>query len=312
MLTPVVPWLVSALLVIAGAGLVALLVVLVVRAWKEAPQLREEFTDPQRGPQFFFLILALCVVGIGLNAVLGLPRGAGIILAWSVAAAWFSLLTAFFLGLTFRAEKSFAWPQVNPGWLLPGASAQGVAILGLSLPATEPGADSSLVLGCFLIHLAGLLLLLVAVPVMLARWLFGPVNPQVFGPANWINLGALGIAARASAGFVGGEANGPPASAEAVIALLCWSLAVMWSPLLVVAGYWRHFRRRVPFSYAPENWALVFSPSIFGVATIHLRPFFPGDAALVLAAICLAFAAIAWVINATGFFRTLLASRGPA
>jgi tellurite resistance protein TehA-like permease len=49
--------------------------------------------------------------------------------------------------------------------------------------------------------------------------------------------------------------------------LFFWATGTWWIPLLVVVGFWRHVIERVPLTYDPQYWSLVFPLGMYTVAT---------------------------------------------
>jgi hypothetical protein len=49
--------------------------------------------------------------------------------------------------------------------------------------------------------------------------------------------------------------------------LLFWATGTWWIPLLVIVGFWRHAVERVPVTYDPHYWSLVFPLGMCTVAT---------------------------------------------
>lgn len=52
--------------------------------------------------------------------------------------------------------------------------------------------------------------------------------------------------------------------------MLFWATATWWIPMLLVLGIWRHGVKRVPFSYNPLYWGLVFPFGMYSVCTYRL------------------------------------------
>jgi tellurite resistance protein TehA-like permease len=46
-----------------------------------------------------------------------------------------------------------------------------------------------------------------------------------------------------------------------------WATGTWWIPLLVIVGFWRHVVERVPITYDPQYWSLVFPLGMYTVAT---------------------------------------------
>lgn len=275
----------------ATLGFALLLVVGVRRLWRERAQLTAEFFDPARGGAMFFVVLCPAVLGLGLGTYFP-DTSEWLGGMWLTAsAAWLALALGGAIGLCLRPKPAWSWQSVTPGWLLPGAALHALLLLRLAL---EPVAGRSFF--ALAVFLAASVLVSGAAVALAARWLLGPIEPQTFGPSQWINLGAMGISALSAAQFAGQA----PARLNALLSsavVLFWILGCAWLPLLLAAGYWRHRLRQVPFTYVPENWALVFSPAVFGVATLQLRSVGAGEWIVMAAAGAFLFAASAWAVN---------------
>jgi len=50
--------------------------------------------------------------------------------------------------------------------------------------------------------------------------------------------------------------------------LFFWATGTWWIPLLVIVGFWRHVIERVPVTYDPQYWSLVFPLGMYTVATL--------------------------------------------
>jgi len=49
-----------------------------------------------------------------------------------------------------------------------------------------------------------------------------------------------------------------------------WAWASWWIPLLVLFGIWKHGVCRVPMSYTPLLWSLVFPLGMYALASLRL------------------------------------------
>ena len=47
--------------------------------------------------------------------------------------------------------------------------------------------------------------------------------------------------------------------------LFFWATGTWWIPLLVIVGFWRHVVDRVPVTYYPHYWSLVFPLGMYTV-----------------------------------------------
>jgi tellurite resistance protein TehA-like permease len=84
------------------------------------------------------------------------------------------------------------------------------------------------------------------------------------------------------------------------VTLIMWAWATWWIPLLLLFGVWKHGVCRVPVSYTPMFWSLVFPLGMYALASLRLSlaADFPPLRTLSLAMAWLALAA--WVATATG------------
>lgn len=279
--------------IVAALGWLALTLVAALRLWRDRPALASEFFDPARGGLFFFAVLAPCIVGLGLLTYV--PES-GPVLPWLwgfAALLWLALALAWSIGLVFRPKPALGWHLITPAWLLPGASLHALVLLRLAL---DPAAGRSF--GILAAFCGACALVLLATLALLARWLGGPLDPQTFGPSQWINLGAMGISTLCAAQL----SAQAPARLHALLnfgEVFFWTLGLAWLPLLLAAGVWRHLLRRVPLVFVPENWALVFSPAVFGVATLQLPAVGAGEWVYPAAALAFCFSASCWALNAS-------------
>ena len=54
------------------------------------------------------------------------------------------------------------------------------------------------------------------------------------------------------------------------MSVVFWAFATWLIPVLVAAGVWRHFVRKVPLVYVPTLWSMIFPLGMYAVAGIYL------------------------------------------
>jgi tellurite resistance protein TehA-like permease len=54
------------------------------------------------------------------------------------------------------------------------------------------------------------------------------------------------------------------------VTLIMWAWATWWIPLLLLFGVWKHGVRRVPLTYTPMLWSLVFPLGMYALASLRL------------------------------------------
>ena len=87
--------------------------------------------------------------------------------------------------------------------------------------------------------------------------------------------------------------------------LLAWATATFWLPVMVAMGIWRHGARRVPLSYHPSMWSMVFPIGMYGVATFRMIPVTGFTGINVVPEVVLGIASVAWLLTAVGTVRSL-------
>jgi tellurite resistance protein TehA-like permease len=53
------------------------------------------------------------------------------------------------------------------------------------------------------------------------------------------------------------------------VTLIIWAWGTWWIPLLIFFGVWKHVVCRVPLTYSPALWSLVFPLGMYSVATFR-------------------------------------------
>jgi tellurite resistance protein TehA-like permease len=127
------------------------------------------------------------------------------------------------------------------------------------------------------------------------------MEPAKLTPPYWINMGALAITTLAGARlilssksweilhdfqpFIGG------------FTLFFWATGTWWIPLLVIVGFWRHVVERVPLTYDPQYWSLVFPLGMYTVATFIFANATGMPFLLIIPRIVVYIAMLAWLIT---------------
>ena len=147
-------------------------------------------------------------------------------------------------------------------------------ILG-TIVAPEMGSLSAAVF--VLIHMlwgVGLGLYGIFVTLFAHRIFFFDVEPDDITPLLWVVMGAAAIAANAGSTLILTDSS--VAFLHSMrpfidgVTLIMWAWATWWIPLLLLFGIWKHCICRVPVTYTPMFWSLVFPLGMYALASLRL------------------------------------------
>ncbi|MGB7043916.1 MAG: tellurite resistance/C4-dicarboxylate transporter family protein [Methylocella sp.] len=235
--------------------------------------LSRDLANPRLVFSFFTFVAASDVLGvqIALRGFVTIP-----LLLWLSALAAFAILTYFSSGLLIFCNA--AWGAdlvVRGGGLLAIVGTQSLVLLGVPVAASTLGEHGNAI--GVLIHALwgiGLVLYGIFVTHFTYRISYLRVEPRDLTPLLWVVMGAAAISANAGSALV---QDGPgPDFLHAMrpfvdgASFILWAWGTWWIPLLVMFGIWKHGVHRVPLSYTPMLWSMVFPLGMYAVATYRL------------------------------------------
>jgi tellurite resistance protein TehA-like permease len=293
-----------------AVNLVAYPLLLLLTAWRGArfwPALRGDLTNPRLVFGFFTIVAATAVLGTGLSL-----RGFVAIAAmlWFAAFLLWLALIYFGFGVLIFAKAERSAKVVHGGWLNAIVGTESLVLLGV---AAAPAFDGSAAMMFVVLHwLWGIGLALYAIFIVLFAYhlFFFDVEPEDLSPLLWVVMGAAAIATNAGSELIRTESGMPFLTSMRPfidgVTLLLWAWATWWIPLLVMLGVWKHVVCRLPLTYTPQLWSLVFPLGMYAVATLHLSlaADFPPLRVLSAAMVWIAFAA--WIVAAIGLGKTIM------
>ncbi|CAG0947117.1 partial putative membrane protein, partial [Anaerolineae bacterium] len=257
--------------VLAIATWVVLFSVYTWRLFRFPKAVFADLMNPRKTFSFFSFVAATDVLGILLHL-----HGHGLLalMCWAAAfIVWSALLYCSFSVLTLlHGARDIS--VVDGGWLICIVGTQSLVLLGLRVvPATGEYA-ALMMLGIYMLWWLGLFLYGVFVTLFCYRMFFLEMSIEDYSPLMWVIMGAAAISANASSTL---DMSDPVITVLSEIhpvvdgvALLTWTLATWWIPLLVVIGFWKHVSRRIPLRYEPKQWSIVFPLGMYTVATYQL------------------------------------------
>ena len=225
------------------------------------------------------------------------------------------LIYSSLFGVILRSEKPPMGTGINGTWFLLTVSLESVAVLGGTLLG-HTGPNEGIELVTASAFTLGIVLYLVVVTMLFQRWSFSVLDPEDAQPPSWIAAGAAAIMVLAGSTMLGTRELIPRFESLAPflegMIMLAWATATFWLPVLVGIGIWRHLIRRVPFSYDPSYWALVFPLGMYGVATYKMISVLDLESIWVVPQAALIVALLAWVVVFTGMLRQPLRRKSRA
>lgn len=265
-------------------------------------QLVADVSSHQRGPGFFTTVAATSVVGVQLvmqQGMVDLARG----LWWFAFVLWMFCTYIIFSAITTKQDKPDLADGINGGWLTAVVATQSLVVLGTMAPPVFATREA-VMLGLVSLWLAGGMLYIWMISIIFYRYTFFRFLPSDLMPPYWINMGAMAISTLAGALLV----RAAPASPLLVdlmpflkgFTLLFWATATWWIPMLLVLGVWRYIMKRVPLTYDPLYWGVVFPLAMYTTATYRLSEAFKAPYLMPIPRIMVGIALTTWLMTFLG------------
>lgn len=293
------------LLVVCAVAYVVLVVLTVWRMLAYRQAMVDDFTDPRRAFGFFTFVAGTNVLGTRLSLA-GYPE---------VSAALLVIAGVAWLGLGYVVPWTQALGPERPlvrtangTWFIWVVASQSVAVAAAGIEPIFDGARRELAIlavtswsvGVFLYAAAAIF---VSLRLMLFTW-----GPQDLTPPYWVSMGALAITVLAGARIVE-MADAPMVAVTreliAGLSVVFWAFATWLIPALVAAGWWRHVISKVPLTYEPTLWSIVFPLGMYAGASMYLGQADQLPIVLVIGQAELWVAFTVWVIVFVAMLRNL-------
>jgi tellurite resistance protein TehA-like permease len=266
-------------------------------------------TEHARAPGYFTIVAATGVIGTQLvvfNGALEIARG----LWWFCLVLWVVFTYAIFGLLTIRERKPSLAEGINGAWLVAVVATQAVAVLGCALDGSFLAHRDAALFGLMCFWLGGGMLYLWIIGLIFYRYMFFPFSPRDLMPPYWINMGAVAISTLAGALLSRAVVSSPllqPLQPFILgLTIMFWATATWWIPMLLILGCWRHLMHRVPLSYDPLYWGLVFPLGMYAVCTFRLAEALGASFLIGVARPFVIAATVAWLVTFLGLAGRLL------
>jgi tellurite resistance protein TehA-like permease len=232
-----------------------------------------DLVDHQRGVGFFTTVAATAILGSQSIILIGNYR----LGAWLWIAASLLLVVivyAVFAIFTVKETKPSLDEGLHSGWLVAVVAMQGVATLGAQMMQAFPVHTEEIAFVSLVLWSAGGMLYIWMISLIFYRYTFFPLKPMDLKAHYWINMGAMAISALAGAMIVRFYAGIPLIEGLMPFikgfTIVYWATATWWFPMLVILAIWRHAYKRLPFTYDPLYWGMVFPLGMYTTCTFRL------------------------------------------
>jgi tellurite resistance protein TehA-like permease len=262
----------DALIALNAVAYPVLLVATLIRALRFGRALWADLIDPRLVFSFFTIVAGTDVFGIGVNL-----RGyAGLALAlWSFALVlWFGLIYLSFGVLTFLNTAHGA-NVVHGGWLIAIVGTESLVILGTQVAPPLGQLGTAVFVLIHMLWGIGLAFYGIFITLFASRIFFLDFEPDDITPLLWVVMGAAAISANAGSTLILTDSG--LAFLHSMrpfidgVTLIAWAWGTWWIPLLILFGIWKHGVCRVPITYTPMLWSLVFPLGMYALAACGCR-----------------------------------------
>jgi len=286
---------------------VVLWVITIVRIALFRSALIADLTHHARGVTFLTAVAATGVLGAEF-AILT-PFIAVAVGLWVFAVLlWTILIYTFFAAVTIAEPKPSIDVAINGSWLLVTVATESLSVLG-TLIAQTLGPVPPILFLALCAYLLGAMFYILFIALIVYRWIFLRMEPAKLTPPYWINMGALAITTLAGARLIlssgSWEVLHDLKPFTSGFTLFFWATGTWWIPLLVIVGFWRHVIERVPVTYDPQYWSLVFPLGMYTVATFVFANAAGMPFLLIIPRIFVYIAMFAWCITFGGMLFKL-------
>ena len=300
------------LLYVNIAAFAVLTIMLIVRLIRFFPRALADLNDHVRGPGFFTVVAATCVLGSQLIIVTNAFEPA--LYLWFIGlACWIVIMYAFFTAVTVRMNKPPLDKGISGSWLIAVVATQSISVLGTLLAARYTGHAELLLFFTLSMYLIGAMLYVMLITLIFYRFTFLDITREVLTPPYWINMGAVAITTLAGARLILAAPSWPFLNEIGPFlkgfTLFFWSAGTWWIPLLFILGFWRHAVKKFPLRYDPQFWGLVFPLGMYTVCTFQLSKAIGFAPLMIIPAVFVYLAIAAWIITFVARLYTCLPRR---
>ena len=299
-------WLSDAFCAFAIVAWLCLLALSLVRLIRFTGAVRIDLLNPRLVFSFFTLVAATDIVGLLLQ-----ERGYETlaIACWFMAfTAWCLLLYLAFSVLTFLTHENNV-NIIHGGWLILIVGTQSLVLLGVKIAPNLGEYAVHMMVEVHMLWGLGLMFYGIFVTLFCYRIFFLRLRPQDVSPLLWVTMGAAAISANAGTSLLMEDSHLSFLEMQRPfivgVTMMIWGWGTWWIPMLVLFSFWKHIINRLPLTYEPIWWSLVFPLGMYSVASARLGLAAEFPPLQWIAELALWVALGAWTVVLFGLFKQL-------
>ncbi|MCZ2154146.1 MAG: tellurite resistance/C4-dicarboxylate transporter family protein [Bryobacterales bacterium] len=269
-----------------------------------------DLTDHQRGPGFFTVVAASCILGGESVVQIGHFYAAEALWVLGIL-LWILLIYTILTAFTVKRDKPDLYDGISGAWLLAVVATQAVAALSavISHHYEQPYRLVINFIGLSM-WLWGGMLYIWMISLIFYRYTFFRLSPGHLTPPYWINMGAMAISVLAGSRLIENVPHAPFLNSLLPFlkgfTIFYWATGTWWIPMLVILALWRHVYSRHPLTYDPLYWGAVFPLGMYSACTFEMSYALHLDFLQPVPYIFFYIALAAWTLTFTGLCRKLI------